>query len=361
MFKSVIVYRVASGWVPPSFTALEEGLERGRFVPCGATEPRSAGWVEPRGRKQAALVESIGGQLILGLRSETKAVPASVVKAALEERLQRVEDETGARPRGARRKELKEEVVIDLLPRAFSKFSTTRLWIDPEAGTLVAGTGSVGRADEAIGALMEMFRAIDNNFSARLVKTALSPSVAMSRWLSTREAPDGFTIDRECELKQVVEGEIAAGKPEAHHGPSAPRSEAKATVRYSRHSLDIDEIVAHIEQGKLATRLAMTWRDRVSFLLEADMSLKKIEILDIAVEDQTRRGGKDANDGFDADVVMATAELSGLIPELIEALGGESDGAASAKESSRSAAAGAGGSVHAGVAEGRQEPGLRAA
>lgn len=362
MFKSVIVYRIASGWVPPSFTALEEGLERDRFVPCGATDPRSAGWVEPRGRDQAALVESVGGQLILSLRSETKGVPASVVKAALEERLQRVEDETGARPRGARRKELKEEVVIDLLPRAFSKFSTTRLWIDPEAGTLVAGTGSVGRADEATGALVQMFRAIGNNFSARLMKTALSPSVAMSRWLSTREAPDGFTIDRECELKQVVEGERVADKPEARLGPSASRSEAKATVRYSRHSLDIDEIVAHIKQGKVATRLAMTWRDRVSFLLEEDMSLKKIDILDITLEDQAPRGSKDADDGFDADVAMATAELSGLIPELIEALGGEHDGATSAEESSRSAAAaGAGGGAQAGVAQGRQEPGLRVA
>ena len=166
MFKSVTVYRIVPGWVPPSFTALEEGLERGRFVACGATDSRSAGWIEPRGREHAALVESVGGQLILCLRTETRSVPASVVKAALEERLQRVEDDTGARPRGARRKELKEEVLIDLLPRAFSKYSTIRLWLDPEAGMLVVGSGSIARADEAIVALMEMFRAIDKGFSA---------------------------------------------------------------------------------------------------------------------------------------------------------------------------------------------------
>ncbi|MFP5405629.1 MAG: recombination-associated protein RdgC [Gammaproteobacteria bacterium] len=304
MFKSVIVYRIAPGWVPPSIAALEEGLGRGRFAPCGATEARSAGWIEPRGREHASLLESVGSHLIFSLRSETRAVPASVVKSALEERLRRTEDETGARPRGKRRKELKEEVVIDLLPRAFSKYSTTWLWLDPQAGMLVAGAGSATRADEAVAALRETFRGIGDELAVQPVKTALSPSVAMSNWLSCREAPAGFTIDRECELKQGVAAAGAAASEAAtiRDGPPAgSRPEANAVVRYARHNLDIDEIVAHIEQGKLASRLAMTWRDRVSFVLDAQMTLKKIEILDVALEDGARgSGSRDAEDGFDA-------------------------------------------------------------
>jgi recombination associated protein RdgC len=125
----------------------------------------------------------------------------------------------------------------------------------------------------------------------------------MSDWLATQEAPAGFTTDRECELAD---------------------SESKAKVRYTKHSLDIEEIRQHIEGGKLATRLAMTWDSRVSFVLTDSLGLTKIEMLDCVIEAQQRAAGdgKD-NSGFDADVALVTGELRRLLPDLLQALGGE--------------------------------------
>jgi recombination associated protein RdgC len=320
MFKSAIVYRIAPGWEPPSLESLEEALDRARFAPCSPTEPRSAGWVEPRGKEHGALAESVGGQLVLSLRTEVRAVPGSAVRDALEDRLRRIEQETGSRPRGKQRKELKEEVVIDLLPRAFSKFSTTRIWIDPKARLMLVGAGSAAKADEAVGALMEAFRDMAAELPASLVKTGRSPSTAMSTWLAEREPPAGFSIDRECELKQAGAGESQVALEGAAPAPAGD----KATVRYARHPLDIDEIVAHIEQGKVATKLAMTWQDRVSFVLDASLVLRRIEILDVVLEAAAgQAGGGEEDDGFDADVAIATAELGRLVPDLLEALGGE--------------------------------------
>lgn len=330
MFKSAIVYRIASGWKPPALAALEEALGKARFAPCTPAQARSSGWVAPRGEEHGALAESIGGQLILNLRTETRAVPGSAVREALAERLEQIERQTGSRPRGRQRKELKEEVTIDLLPRAFSKFSDTRIWIDPKAGLMIVGAGSAARADEAVGALMEAFRDLGEELPASLVRTGMSPTSAMSTWLAEREAPAGFTIDRECELKQAGAGESAATAAE---GASPARADDKATVRYARHALDIDEIVAHIEQGKLATRLAMTWQGRVSFVLDSRMVLRRIEILDVALEAFAAQPGGGQDEGFDADVAIATAELGRMIPDLIEALGAEagSEGGSPAK------------------------------
>ena len=141
------------------------------------------------------------------------------------------------------------------IPRAFSKFSTTRIWIDPSARLMVVGAGSIARADEAVGMLMQCLRAIDNPFAATLVNTATAPSTGMSIWLSEREAPAGFSIDRECELRQAQAAGAAGTTAQGDEGPTAAQqaAESKATVRYSRHDLDIDEIVAHIAQGKVAT------------------------------------------------------------------------------------------------------------
>jgi recombination associated protein RdgC len=296
MFKNAIVYRIAH-WDEPTLPALEERLATLRFVECGATQPESAGWVEPRGEKHGALVESVGGQWILKLCTETKAVPGGAVKQMLEARCDQIEQETGRRPKGKRAKELKEEIVQELLPRAFPKRSTTPVWIDLRAGLLMVGAGSAKKADKVTTLLGEL---LAGGLRLELVQTQMSAAAAMAEWLSTRQAPAGFTIDRECELKQ-------------------PDSE-KSLVRYARHTLDIDEVGEHIRQGKLPTSLALTWADRVSFVLTENFALKKIKLLDVVLEGQAA-GGK-ADENFDADVAITTGELAQLIPDLVEALGG---------------------------------------
>jgi recombination associated protein RdgC len=122
----------------------------------------------------------------------------------------------------------------------------------------------------------------------------------MAEWLATREAPAGFSIDRECELKQ----------PDAD----------KASVRYARHTLDIDELAVHIRQGKLPTQVALTWNGRVSFVLTESLTLKKIKLLDVVLEGAAPES---SDDSFDADMALCTGELRRLLPDLLAALGGE--------------------------------------
>ena len=296
MFKNAIVYRIAA-WERPTLAEIESRLEAARFVECGASQPESFGWVEPRGEKHGALVESVGGQWILRLCTETKAVPGGVVKAQLETRLDQVEQETGRRPKGKRAKEFKEEIVRELLPRAFPKRASTNVWIDGAAGLVLVGAASSKKADRITTLLGEL---LGGGLRLELVQTQLSAATAMSEWLVSKESPAGFSVDRECELKQ-------------------PDSE-KALVRYARHTLEIDEVGEHIRQGKLPTQLAMTWNGRVSFVLTESLALKKIKLLDVVLEGTAGAGKGDEN--FDADVAIATGELAQLIPDLVEALGG---------------------------------------
>jgi len=123
----------------------------------------------------------------------------------------------------------------------------------------------------------------------------------MSHWLSSREAPVGFTVDRDCELKTP--------------------DDQKSTVRYSRHTLEIDEVAEHIAAGKVPTQLALTWNDRISFVLTETAQVKKLKLLDVVL-DGVQEGGKD-DDGFDTDAAILTGELSAMLPDLLEALGGE--------------------------------------
>lgn len=294
MFKNVIMYRIAPGW---SITAdeVEARLQDNHFVECGASQEKSVGWIEPRGEANGPLLEVVAGQWILKLMVESRALPASVVNRKAQERVAQIEASTGRKPGKKETRDLKDDIRLELLPMAFTKQGSTRVWIDREANLLVMDAGSQAHADELVTLLVQSLPGL----ALSLVNTKVSPSAAMADWLVSMEAPQGFSVDRECELKAA--------------------DESKAVVRYARHRLDTDEVKQHIEAGKMPTRLAMTWNDRVSFMLTEGLQLKKLAFLEVVFEGASK--GKD--DGFDGDVAIATGELQKALPELLEALGGE--------------------------------------
>jgi recombination associated protein RdgC len=294
-----MVYRMVSPWTMTQ-AQLEEALHPARFVPCGASQERSAGWIEPRGEEHGPLVEVVGGHWLLRQMVEVRAVPSAVVKRKVEEEVKHIEATTGRKPGRKEIRDLREDARMALLPMAFTKQGATNVWINPKAQLLVLDTGTQARADDIMTALI---KAIDG-LAVQLLDTQTSPAAAMAHWLSSQEAPRGFSIDRECELK-------------------AP-DESKSVVRYTRHALDTDEVRAHIAMGKMPTRLALTWNDRVSFVLTEGLQIKKLAFLDVVLEGAPSSPTGDAKDsGFDTDAAIATGELSGLIPDLLEALGGE--------------------------------------
>ncbi len=302
MFKNACYFRIADGFDLPALPALERALQKTRFVPCGPTQAESSGWVAPRGGKHTQLAELVGGQLILKLCTEKRAVPASAVKAAVDEKIERHKQQTGQERVGARaKKEFKEEALLDLLPRAFTKRTHTLLWLAPQHQLLVIDSGTLAGADRIVSALLAALLDIPGGVTMdlQLIQTELSPAQAMAHWLRTREAPQHFTIDRDCELKTP--------------------DDQKSSVRYARHTLDIDEVAQHIAAGKVPTQLAMTWNDRISFVLSDTGLVRRMKMLDVVMEG-VDKPGKD-EDGFDADAAILTGELAGLLPDLLDALG----------------------------------------
>lgn len=293
MFKNLIIYRVA-----PSFSAcleqIEGALQKTPFTACGATQEKSAGWIAPRGEEHGLLCESVGGQYVMRYMSESKLLPSSVLNRATQAKADAIEREFGRKPGNKERRDLKDEAKLDLLPMAFTKQSAVWVWLDLKGRVLAIDTGSQSVADEIVSLLVESLK----GFGVALLDTRTSAQAAMAHWLISQEAPVGFSVDRYCELKAA--------------------DESKALVRYARHPLDIDEVKHHVEHGKLPLALAMTWDDRVSFVLTDSLHVKKVAFTDTVLDQAGDEGG------FDTDVAIATGELSKLIPDLIEALGGES-------------------------------------
>lgn len=291
MFKNAIIYRIAGPVIFDHYT-LRDLLAARAFLPCAPTQPESIGWVAPR-EKNGLLAEVVGGQVILKLMAETKVLPPDAIKRKVDEACAHIEQTTGRKPGKKQTKEIKEEVLLGLLPTALTRRSAALLWIDPAKGLLIVDAPSAARADDAV---TELVKACEG-LAVSPLTTESSPAASMADWLLTGEPPRGFSVDRECELMSA--------------------DEMKSRVAYGRHALDIDEVRGHIKHGKVPTRLALTWNGRVSFVLGDSGAVRKIEFLEGVLAKQS---GVDA---FDTDVAIVTGEMSRLIVDLIDGLGGE--------------------------------------
>ncbi len=296
MLKNAIIYRLPSPWAIKA-EQLSQHLEPQTFTPAGNMDMLSQGWIQPR-ESSNGLVHQVNRQFLLRLQTEKKILPSSVINQVTRERAKELEEQQGFPPGRKQTKELKEQVTNELLPRAFTRLSSMWVWIDPVNGWLVADSSTPARAEEA---LKLLFKAVPK-FPLETVRTAMSPGAAMTDWLASDEAPEGFTVDQDTELRSTAE--------------------SKATVRYLRHTLEASDVGRHIEAGKQCTRLALTWAGKVSFTLNETMALKKIALLDVLKEDADKTGKND-EERFDGDFMLFTGEMNLLISDLVSALGGQ--------------------------------------
>jgi recombination associated protein RdgC len=292
-FRNLQLYRLPAPWAN-TVEKLEEDLAKAPLSACGATDAQSSGWVSPR--DGGPLVHSVNRQWLLALGVEHRLLPTSVVKHFANERAKAIEETEGRRVGRKEMRDLREALTLELLPRAFVSRRTTFGWIDPINGWLVIDAASPAKAEE----FLEHLRKSVEGLPVKLLQVEQSPSAAMTGWIADGEAPAGFSIDQDLEL----------------------RSAENATVRYAKHTLEGDEIRQHIAQGKVVTRLAMTWADRISFQLNEKLQIKRLAFLDI-LKEQAEGQAENEDEHFDIDFTLMSGEVARLLVDLLEALGGE--------------------------------------
>jgi recombination associated protein RdgC len=291
-FKNLTVYRMPAHWqVSPA--DVEAALAEHESSPLQPSQQVGHGWVHTRDDQFA---HTLNGQMLLTLQTDKKVVPSSAIKAGVAEKVKALHDETGRKPGRKQTKELAFDVMLELLPRAIPTTSKTHVWIDTVHGWVVIDTASPTRSDVAITMLVRALK----TFATETLHVSKNPLQLMTDWLLADESPSGFTIDRETELRAS--------------------DESKSVVRYTNHSLDIEEIKTQITSGKRCTKLALTWNDKISFVMGDGFRFRKLVSLDAITADIDT---STAEDGFDGTFTIMTGELNHLFNDLLLAFGGE--------------------------------------
>lgn len=298
-FKNLIFYRFTEEF---SYTQqqLQEQLEAHTYSPCKSQELSRYGWSSPCSQIADELVHAVQGFLMISAYKEEKIVPATVIKQTLNEKVSLIEQEQARKVYKKERDQLKDEIVLDLLPRAFSKFQKTFALIAPQQGWIAVDASSHKRAEE----LLSFLRGSLGSLPVALPDVQHSPSAIMSHWLESKEPlPQAFEIQDECELRDnLLEGGV---------------------IRIKGQQLEDEEFVAHLEAGKRVVKLALQWDEQLKFILQEDLSIKRLKLTEQFQEQLAEENIEDEITQFDTDMVQMGLEFSKLFPQIIEVFGGE--------------------------------------
>lgn len=283
------------------FSQIDALLPEARLKPVGPLEMSSRGFISPFGRSEnpgdegEQLSHRIGNSLWLTVGGEDKILPGSVVNNLLARKIAEMEKE-GRKPGGRMRKQMKDDLLHELLPRAFVKASRTDALLDLEHGFVAVDTSSKKTGENVI----SQIRGALGSFPALPLNAEVAPRSVLTGWIAGEPLPEGLALGDECELRDAIDG--------------------GAKVRCTAHELQSDEIAKHLESGKQVTRLALNFEDHVSFVLGEDLVVRKLKFLDGALDqlENTESDGMRAE--LDTRFALMGAELKRLFVVIASAL-----------------------------------------
>ncbi|MBF0256386.1 MAG: recombination-associated protein RdgC [Gammaproteobacteria bacterium] len=276
---------------------LHQRLEQAAFRPCGSLEPETLGWDRPLGRDGDLLTHAASGCIMLCATRQERLLPSSVVREELDERVAALEDKEGRKIGRKQKLQMRDELIVDLMPKAFVRSSRTYAYIDEANGWIIVDSASTKRAEE----LLSLLRETLGSLKTRPLAVRDAPASVFTHWVSS-EAPADFLMQEECELREP--------------------SEEGGIIRCRRQALDSDEIASHLAAGKQVVRLAVEWQERLGCVLADDLLVRRLKFLDLVQDQVSDANPEDAIARFDVDFAIMVGELRQFIPRLLEIFGG---------------------------------------
>lgn len=289
-FNNAFVYKFTKPFTTPE-TELIEALQTQLFRPCGSQDQLKQGWV-PAIPGTEALVHSANNNVLLCLKTEERILPTAVVKEALEEKVQLIQAERGQKVGKKEKQTLKEEIIQQLLPKAFTRSSRMYAYINVKDQFIVVNTSSANKAET----LLALLRQSLGSLPILPMKPEVDLIVTMTNWVKNDELPAPFAYAQDIELKAL--------------------DEEGALAKLKNHDVTEDEVQLHINNGKFVHKLGLVWDEKSKFVLNDEGALKQIKFLDIVKEQTDDVPSDDQIAKFDADYAIMTGELNQLITNL---------------------------------------------
>ncbi len=297
-FNALMLYRFTQA-IPFTLDELIAALGNRPARHCASQEVYTLGWAPPFAQHSQQLVEVAGSFWLIKLQSEEKILPGSVVKEALTEKIKAIEDRDGRKVYKKERDTLKDELVMELLPRAFTRTREILAIISPAQGWIAINTSTSKRAED----LLNLLREATGTLPVRPFNVTMAPATCMTDWVRNADAPAGLLIGDNCSLVDTCD--------------------SGGAVNCKHQDLASDEIQQHLDAGKQVRQLDLHWRDKLSLSLDDKLTIKRLRFEDLLREEADEQGGEDVAGQLQATLAIMGGTIGMLVNDLAEAFGGE--------------------------------------
>lgn len=300
-FKNALVYRIENFNI--NAMELDENLKPRKFIPCMPTQEKSAGWISPFGDSNKVMAHGISKTVLFCIKTEEKNLPASVVNEEARKRIDEWRDRNdGKRVPKDIRESIKDQIHVELLPKAFPKYNRIFAYIDTINNLLVIDTSSRNKAEGLILLLKASIE--DDSFNTIAFYTENDPSTSMSSWISGEDLPTKFEIGGRCSLRDKNES---------------------GTIKYNKQCLDDNNLCDYLKTGKTVSELEFVWEEKMQFVLNEDLVVKSIKYLDILTDQINEITVEDEYALMDAEFSIMSAGMSELYLYIVTSFGGSSE------------------------------------
>lgn len=291
-FKNAIIYQLNNDNLLDKQT-IENALKSALFSPCGNLDTTKMGWVSPYDDNNLDdFIIDMQGHLLLKIKKETKILPAPVIKQALNEKIDKQEKALSRKLSKNEKATLKDEVMIDLMPRAFSKYNYYWLWVDIENKRIIIDCSSFKLAEDILAILRKELGAL-----------ALTPlsiekplEKIMTTWVREKLSFPPFILGDEAELKDPLEG--------------------NGIISCKNQDITSDEMLVHLDSGKWVTKLKIIDERGINFIINPDLTLKRIKFDSVILDENEDIGSDEFDKRLEADFYIMANTLSNSINDL---------------------------------------------
>jgi len=272
---------------------IETQLSEHLFTPCASTEQSHFGFVNALGKHGSSVVHGVNNNFLLCARKEEKILPAPVIKDQLDAKISQHEQEHSRSATKKEKEQFKEDIIFELLPRAFSRVTDTHAYVNPEHNIIVINTGSRGKAED----FLALLRKALGTLPVTSVSPEKAPDELMTDWVSGTELGESFNLGMEAEFNAL--------------------GDDGAVVRVKNQDLTSEEIKAHLDADKYVVKVALEWDESLSFILCDDLAVKRLKFYDVIQEQNDDIDSDDVVAKLDADFALMAGELNRFIDHLL--------------------------------------------
>jgi recombination associated protein RdgC len=293
-FKNARIFQLPSDFSIDA-AELSGALAHDALKPCGPQDMASQGWVSPFSleNKELYCLQSGSAQLFT-MAIEEKVLPAKVVNQQLSEKVGQIKAESGNKPGRKQQSDMKQEILFQLLPQAFTGINKINAYIDNKHQLLIVDSASQKAAENLVSQLRQTL----GSFKATAFGESSAMATVLTRWVSQGHIQSGLDFGTNLVLETL--------------------NESKSVIRARNVDFITDEMQKHIDNGYLVTQMGLVFNDRIEFTLTHDFAIKSIKFTDI-VQDQLEYDSIESEEQLlDSRFSLMSLELAELFAVLFE-------------------------------------------